>query len=691
MSLYNFSGESMIDYIYNPTTCKTPKGVSLVGSTIKYEIKVSKFKGIESVDFVLHKDGEQPKPYPMTRVLTDERYIHYEYKHTYSTTGHFWYHFEAHTPDDTIRLVAGDRLDVRAEDVDDDYLELIIEKDSTVGKDFRRGVIYHIFVDRFCKKGKVTPRAGLTLNENWREPVEYEYDSTGKRVNRKCYGGNFEGIISKLDYLEKLGVTMLYLSPIFEAHSSHKYNIADYNKIDEMFGGETGFKKLIKAADKKGMKIIIDGVFNHTGSDSVYFNQDGRYDSIGACQSKDSPYYKWYTFGNYKYGYSTWWDMPTLPQTNENSTFFDFIAGKGGVIEKYMKMGVYGFRLDVADELSDKFLNAINKMVKSINPEGYIVGEVWEDAASKIAYSDRKKYFLGNSLDSVTNYPMKNAIIDFVKNGDASHFASTINMVKAEYPHNVKHSLMNVLGSHDTMRVMTKLMTEDNAGEIRRHIMSEEEWDMGFKLLKIATVLQYTTVGVPTVYYGDEVGMTGGRDPFCRETYPWGEEREKILDWYIRLGKLRKRPAIYEGDLNILYNDESVLVYERRTDNDKVMVAVNRGEGEHTLTFNDKMYDLLRNREYYGEVTLAPDSYFVLSREKECIDHLEELVKVRKSRTTKSAITKKSTKSSTENKTKATKTTTKTTTSGVKKTTTKKSVSTKKTTTSTAKKTASKK
>ena len=679
----------MRDYIYNPTIDKTPVGVSKVGSTIKYEIKVSKFKGIERVDFVLHKDGEVPTPYPMTRTYTDERYIHYEIEHTYSTSGHFWYHFEAITPDDTIRLVAGDRLDIRAEDVDDDYLELIIEKDSTTGKDFKKGIIYHIFVDRFCREGEVKPRPGLTLTDNWREPVDYEYDETGKRVNRKCYGGNFEGIISKLDYLEKLGVTMLYLSPIFEAHSSHKYNIADYNKIDDMFGGETAFKKLIKAADEKGMKIILDGVFNHTGSDSVYFNKEGRYDSVGAYQSKDSPYYNWYDFGNYTYGYSTWWGIPTLPQTNENSTFPNFIAGKGGVIEKYMKMGVYGFRLDVADELSDKFLQAINKTVKSINPEGLIVGEVWEDAASKIAYSERKKYFLGGELDSVTNYPMKNAIIDFVKNGDASHFASTINMVKAEYPYNIKHSLMNILGSHDTMRVMTKLMTEDNAGEIKRHIMSEEEWERGFKLLKIATVLQYTTVGVPTVYYGDEVGMTGGRDPFCRETYPWGEEREKILDWYIRLGKLRKRPAIYEGDLNILYNDDSVLVYERRSENDKVLVAVNRGEGEHTLTFNDKMYDLLRDREYYSEVTLAPDSYFVLSREKECVDHLQELVKTRKARTTKATAKKettKTTKTTTKSKATSTKSTTKkSTTAG--KTATQKAT---KTSTTRAKKTTTK-
>ena len=657
----------MRDYIYNPTINKTPVGVSKVGSTIKYEILVSKFIGADRVDFVLHKDGEEPKPYPMTMTYTDERYMHFEIERAYSTSGHYWYHFEALKDDEVTRLVSGERLDVRAEDVDDDYLELIIEKESTVGKDFRRGIIYHIFVDRFCRKGTVKARDGLELLDNWREPVGYEYDNTGKRVNRKCYGGNFEGIISKLDYLEKLGVTMLYLSPIFEAHSSHKYNIADYNKIDEMFGGEEGFKKLLKAADKKNIKVIIDGVFNHTGSDSIYFNKDGRYDTVGAYQSKDSPYYNWYDFGNYTYGYSTWWGIPTLPQTNENSSYFDFIAGKGGVIEKYMKMGVYGFRLDVADELSDKFLSAINKTVKSINPEGYIVGEVWEDAASKIAYSTRKKYFIGDSLDAVTNYPMKNAIIDFVKNGDASHFVSTINMIKAEYPYEIKHSLMNIIGSHDTMRVMTKLMTEDNAGDIKRHLMSEEEWKRGFKLLKIATVLQYTTVGVPTVYYGDEVGMTGGKDPFCRETYPWGEEREKILDWYIRLGKLRKRPAIYEGDLNILYNDESVLVYERRSANDKILVAVNRGESEHTVTFNDKMYDLLRDRECYGSAVLAPDSYYVLSREKDRIDHLEELVKSRekksatktskttaKKTTTTASKTSRVAKSSTSESTKAT-------------------------------------
>ena len=342
-------------------------------------------------------------------------------------------------------------------------------------------------------------------------------------------------------------------------------------------------------------------------------------------------------------------------------------------------MGIYGFRLDVADELTDNFLNRINRTTKAINPEAYIVGEVWEDAACKIAYDQRKKYFLGESLDSVTNYPMKNAIIDFVKNGDASHFVSTINMIRAEYPYNVQHGLMNILGSHDTYRVMTKLVLQDNAGLVKQHFMSEGEWEMGIKLLKIATVLQYTAIGIPTVYYGDEVGMTGGGDPFCRETYPWGMENEKILDWYRRLGKLRLRPAIYEGDMNILYNDDSVLVYERKTDRDKILVAVNRGESDHTLTFNDTMYDLLRGREYYGSAVLASNSYYVLSRDKECVDHLAELVKESKSKTAtpKSVAKKTTTKKSTTAKKTATK---KAKTDSEKKTTAKKTT-TKKTTT----------
>lgn len=604
----------MKKYIFNPTFSKSPLGVQLSGSTIKYSIKVAKFTGVYAVNFLLHRDGEYPKVYPMDLVFADDRYFYYEIAHTYDESGHYWYHFEAETTTGHHKIISGSRLDAVEGEDDKDYLELIIGSESTTGDNFKKGIIYHIFVDRFCRVGKVESRDGLELVDNWLEGVSYEYDPvTGERVNRKCYGGNFEGIISKLDYLKDLGTTMIYLSPIFEASSSHKYNTGDYSKIEPMFGGEVAFKKLIREAKKRGIEIILDGVFNHTGSDSVYFNKYSRYDCVGAYQSKKSKYYSWYDFEEYPDKYSSWWGVKSLPETREDSTFPEYIAGKNGIIEKYMDMGVSGFRLDVADELSDEFLYKIHNAIKGKKSDALIVGEVWEDAASKISYDTRRKYFIGSSLDSVTNYPMKNAIIDYVKGGNVDNIVSTINIIKSEYPKSIQRNLMNILDSHDTMRIMTKLTTSDSMGEIKRHLISEEEWQSGIELLKIATILQYTTFGVPTVYYGDEAGMTGGGDPFCRETYPWSGERKDILDWYKKIKELRLRPAIYDGDLNILHASDGVLVYERVSPEDRVIIAINRGEDTYTLTFGEDMLDLLTGNKYHKGVELSRDSFLILS------------------------------------------------------------------------------
>lgn len=603
----------MKDYIFNPTIDKNPNVVCKKGQEIKYNIKISKCTGVTSVDFLLHKDGEEPTSYPMTLIFADDKYLYFEFVFTYKTSGHYWYHFECKGLGKTIRLVQGDNMDAIEGEDDKDFLELVIDKVDSVDESFRKGVIYHIFVDRFCRVGEVKAREGLTLCDDWLDPVDYEFDGNHKRINHKCYGGNFEGIISKLSYLKDLGVTTIYLSPIFEAHSSHKYNTADYQKIDEMFGGESGFKKLLASAKKLKINIILDGVFNHTGSDSVYFNKEGRYSTLGAYNSPNSPYSSWYTFESFPNKYSSWWGVPTLPQVNETDDFVNFISGKNGVIEKYMKMGVFGLRLDVADELGDAFLKKINTAVKDVNPSGVVVGEVWEDASCKIAYGERKKYFLGGELDSVTNYPMKNAIIDYIKSGNVTGLTTTINMIKSEYPRSVQHNLMNILGSHDTMRIMTALLVDKNDGDIGRHIMTEDDYKRGLQLLKLATILQYTTFGVPTIYYGDEVGMTGGRDPFCRATYPWGRERKEILEGYKVLSSLRKIPAIYDGDINILYADNGVIVYEKRLDDKAITIALNCGKDEYNITFSGEKVDLLDGKKYSKSLELKPLSYKILA------------------------------------------------------------------------------
>lgn len=601
----------MVDYIFNPTKDKAPSGVCKRGTKIKYNLKILKCTKFTSVHFLLHKDNEYPKSYDMTMVFADDKYLYFEFEHEYKTSGHYWYHFEIVKENETIRLISGDRLDAVEGQDDKDFLELIIDKDSDVDKHFIRGVIYHIFVDRFCKVGEVKAERGLTLVDDWNEPVCYEYDENHERVNKLCYGGNFEGIISKLEYLKSLGVSTIYLSPIFEANSSHKYNTADYSKIDEMFGGKEGFSKLLAKAKKLNINIILDGVFNHTGSDSVYFNKLNRYDSIGAYQSKNSPYFKWYNFECFPDKYNTWWGVPTLPEVNEHKSFTDFIAEKNGIIDKYMGMGVFGFRLDVADELSDDFLCKINKAIKGKNPKGVVIGEVWENAASKISYGERKKYFIGGELDGVTNYPMKNAIINFVKTGDETELVTVMNTVNAEYPKNVAKTLMNILGSHDTMRIMTALSLPENEGDIKIHHLLDDELESGFRLLKLATILQYTSLGVPTIYYGDEVGMTGGRDPFCRGTYPWGNEKKEVLSWYQKLSHLREYPAVCDGDLNILFAENGVIAYERVLDKNRVIIIINRSMDDYTFTCNGKLYDLLDKEIYKNVVTIPPYGYLV--------------------------------------------------------------------------------
>ena len=506
-------------------------------------------------------------------------------------------------------------MDVVESNADSDYLQLVIAGESKTSKAFRKGIIYHIFVDRFCREGEVKARKGLNLIDDWKTPVGLEYNEQGERVNINCYGGNFEGIISKLLYLKELNVGTIYLSPICEANSSHKYDTADYSKIDSMFGSNEQFMDLIKKAKRLGIRIIIDGVFNHTGSDSVYFNKNGRYKTIGAYQSPNSKYYPWYEFSKYPDDYTSWWGIKTLPQTNENSSFFEYIAGKNGIVNKYMSMGIGGLRLDVVDELSNNFLHAICESARNVDDKCLIIGEVWEDASSKIAYDERKEYFLGGNLDSVTNYPMKNAILNFVKFGDHQGFVNITNLILDQYPKSIQNNLMNILDTHDTIRALTFLgadRSDSCYSENENYILSEEERVIGVKLLKIASIMQYTVMGVPTIFYGDEAGIEGMKDPYCRKPYPWGEEDAELIKWYKKLGELRNNKVLEDGDMHIKYADNSVIIYERVKGDNKVIVAVNKSKENFEFIVERNMFDFFTGKYTSGRINIEPDSAIVL-------------------------------------------------------------------------------
>jgi hypothetical protein len=255
-----------------------------------------------------------------------------------------------------------------------------------------RGVMYQIFVDRFYRGGSAPARADAVMAESWdAEITQYPAYPGAPLENNLFYGGDLDGVREKLDYLETLGVRVIYLCPIFEAYSNHKYDTGDYMQVDPMFGGREALDRLLTAAKARGISVILDGVFNHTGSISRYFNKDGRYDSIGAYQSKESPYYSWFRFKNHPDDYESWWGIKILPAVySDNLDYINFVAGEGGVMDTYQKAGVSGFRLDVVDELSPKLVRAMRARLKSNDPDAPLIGEVWEDASNKIAYTERR-------------------------------------------------------------------------------------------------------------------------------------------------------------------------------------------------------------------------------------------------------------------------------------------------------------
>lgn len=453
------------------------------------------------------------------------------------------------------------------------------------------GIIYQIFPDRFYNSG--TPKVNVPYDryicEDWHRQPEYRQSRDKLRLGNDYYGGDLKGIEEKLPYLKSLGVTCIYLNPIFEAHSNHRYNTADYMKIDPSLGTEKDLESLIKKAKKQGIAIILDGVFSHTGEDSRYFNKYNRYETEGAFNSASSPYFSWYKFENYPHKYSAWWGIESLPETEEDDpSFSNFITGENGVIRYWLNKGIKGFRLDVADELPDGILDKIRIALKDLSEDNYLLGEVWEDASNKISYGSRRRFLRGKQLDSVMNYPFANAIIGFLKGNSADTLMNTVLRILENYPKPAIKLLMNHIGTHDTSRILTVLGSNkipDSREEQSRTFLTDDEYKKGIKLLKLAAVLQFTLPGVPSVYYGDEVGMTGYGDPFCRAGYPWGKENTELLEHYRALGKFRNsNKAFVSGEFIPVIADDSLISYVRKNGESSVFVAVNRGFSKREIT-----------------------------------------------------------------------------------------------------------
>ena len=474
---------------------------------------------------------------------------------------------------------------------------LLHSRDFQTPTHFHGRVMYHIFVDRFAPHGG--KRRADAVYRAWDEEItQFATHPGGAVANNEFFGGTLWGVLDKLDYLQSLGVNAIYLSPVHKAYSNHKYDVGDYEAVDEQFGGKAALRALIAACKKRDVLLFLDGVFNHTGDDSKYFNKRKTYPVVGAFQSKESPYYAWYQFEHYPEAYAAWWGIPILPKLSlQNPEVEEYFLGERGIVAQYTEMGIDGWRLDVADELPNRFLERMRRLVKAkTDGNGVILGEVWENAADKLAYGERRRYFLGKQLDGVMNYPLREALIAFVRDANAIQLCHTLRELWSSYPTTACHSLMNLLSTHDTARILTVLG-------------GESEPQLARARLCMAALLQYTVYGVPSLFYGDEAGLLGQGDPFCRRPYPWGREDGELLAFYRKLGRIRcENPVLAQGSFRILAHAPHALCFERKNDKGHLIVAANRGGEPFAVCLPHSATELLTEEQNSGIIFLSPDT-----------------------------------------------------------------------------------
>lgn len=576
MQQFYFNSRSELD--------RCPTGAIAAGTIIKIGVRTASELKAEEVLVIVRADGEgTSSTFPMTKVWTANGFDRFEGELSTEKAGLFWYWFSCDGK--PVR-----KTEDGAEFCDESGCDwqLTVYADNYNTPDWiKTGAYYHIFVDRFCRAADRPHREDAVIRSDWGGTPNYCTGESCEVKNNDFFGGDLDGVIAKLPYLSELGVTCIYLSPIFEAASNHKYDTSDYMKIDPAFGDDEVFARLCSEAGSLGIRVICDGVFNHTGADSIYFDKYSRYGGVGAYNSRSSPYYKWYSFTDWPDEYECWWGINTLPEVNKaDPEYLDFTLGNEGVLQKWLELGCSGWRLDVADELPESFIKKLRERVKLNGEDKLIIGEVWEDASNKISYGERRHYFLGNELDGVMNYPLKDGIICYVKTGKAEALCEVVESLCENYPKQSLDCTMNILGTHDTPRILSALgisCPESRQGRAEA-LLSGTEYEAAREKLFFASLLQFMLPGVPCVYYGDEAGLQGWEDPFCRRCYPWGHEDEIIISWYKNLFSIRKRnPAFSGGSYRTKIAESGVYVFEREGHDQKIAVAVNLGDTPYPL------------------------------------------------------------------------------------------------------------
>lgn len=577
---------------------RSPFGAVPAGAAVTFRIVLPVESGAREPRLLVYEADQWDRPVlaqPMKIVSDELSAAWYETVFTPPAPRLLFYQFDAQTDSGRVPIRRGPGSAGFLGNWDGDFWQLTVyDPAMKTPPALAGGILYQIFPDRFRSSGapKRNVPSDRILRGDWGGTPEWKPDADGKTLCNDYFGGDLAGIRERLPYLASLGVTALYLNPIFEAHSNHRYNTADYRKIDPLLGDEADFAALCADAHALGISVLLDGVFSHTGSDSLYFNREGRYGPGGAFRDPGSPYRSWYQFDpSDPARYKSWWGFETLPEVNETDpSYLAFLCGEGGVIEHWMQLGADGFRLDVADELPDPALDAICAAIRRSNPNAPVIGEVWEDASNKISYGVRRRYLLGGQLSSVMNYPLRAAILGFVRDGDAGGLWRTLCSLMEHYPPPVLHGLMNPLSTHDVARALTALAAPSEEGASRawqaaHNALSAEALRSGKRLLRLAAVLQYLLPGTPSLYYGDEAGLFGYRDPFNRGCFPWDAPDEGLTAFFRELGALRRsHPFLASASLRFVEATPDVFSFVRAGDGEgeRLFAAVNRSASPRT-------------------------------------------------------------------------------------------------------------
>ena len=561
---------------------KTPFGTLRAGNSCVLHMDVPESSGAVSVTLMLENCDEQPCfEFTFEKERVSGVYTTWRCEFTMQERGLYFYWFRIGKRDGSFRLFRqGDQTNMEA---GEKWQLSVIPQDFTVPDYARGAVMYQIMPDRFFKAGECDLTDKLRpfwVHEKLSDTPQYTADAEGNWCN-DFYGGNLQGIRAKLSYLHTLGVGVLYLNPIFMAYSNHRYDTADYKRIDPMLGTADDFAALCRDAHALGMRVILDGVFSHTGSNSVYFDAKGIF-GHGAVSDSNSPYRAWYRFRHYPDDYDAWWNMPTLPNIEELSESYVnyIIEDDDSVLAHWLNLGADGFRLDVVDELPDEFVRKFKKRLRVLKPDALLLGEVWEDASNKRAYGVSRRYFVDGELDSVMNYPWQKGIVAFVRGeDDGSALGEGIMRLAENYPPEVLACVMNLLGTHDTMRILTVLGGEyhANKAEWATARLSPEARALAVRRLHTAAFLQFMLPGMASIYYGDEAGLEGGADPFCRRYYPWGAEDESLRSFYAALCRVKNETqALKTGDVRVTEAGNGRLSFVRKTESQAVEVYVNQ-------------------------------------------------------------------------------------------------------------------